>query len=69
MKMQEQSETGFLTQVKETAATVYADAAECRLEKTINCLSNKTMTVTSKSKLKLILAAGGGTAVSFWLEK
>lgn len=55
----------FLTPGKKYKATVYADAANAHWKNNPIAYQIKTMTVTSKSKLKLILAAGGGTAVSF----
>jgi hypothetical protein len=55
----------FLTPSKKYKATVYADAANADWKNNPIAYQIKTMTVTSKSKLKLILAAGGGTAVSF----
>ncbi|MCF6140962.1 glycoside hydrolase family 97 protein [Flavobacterium sp. K77] len=55
----------FLTQGKKYKATVYSDAANAHWKNNPIAYQIKTMTVTSKSKLKLILAAGGGTAVSF----
>lgn len=55
----------FLTPGKKYKAIVYADAANAHWKNNPIAYQIKTMTVTSKSKLKLILAAGGGTAVSF----
>ncbi|MBC5863329.1 glycoside hydrolase family 97 protein [Flavobacterium turcicum] len=55
----------FLTPGKKYKATVYSDAANAHWKSNPIAYQIKTMTVTSKSKLKLILAAGGGTAVSF----
>ncbi len=55
----------FLTPSKKYKATVYADAANADWKNNPIAYLIKTMTVTNKSKLKLILAAGGGTAVSF----
>ena len=55
----------FLTPGKKYKATVYADAANAHWKNNPIAYQIKKMTVTSKSKLKLILAAGGGTAVSF----
>ncbi|MBB1194700.1 glycoside hydrolase family 97 protein [Flavobacterium sp. SOK18b] len=55
----------FLTPSKKYKAIVYADAANADWKNNPIAYQIKTMTVTSKSKLKLILAAGGGTAVSF----
>ncbi len=55
----------FLTPGKKYKATVYSDAANAHWKNNPIAYQIKTMTVTSKSKLKLILAAGGGTAVSF----
>ncbi len=55
----------FLTPGKKYKAIVYADATNAHWKNNPIAYQIKTMTVTSKSKLKLILAAGGGTAVSF----
>lgn len=55
----------FLTPGKKYKAIVYADATNAHWKNNPIAYQIKTITVTSKSKLKLILAAGGGTAVSF----
>lgn len=57
----------FLTKGKKYKATIYADAKDADWK--VNPIAYKisTLTVTSKSKLKLNLAAGGGTAISFQL--
>ncbi|WP_339656683.1 glycoside hydrolase family 97 protein [Flavobacterium frigidarium] len=57
----------FLTKGKKYKATIYTDAKDADWK--VNPIAYKisTLTVTSKSKLKLNLAAGGGTAISFQL--
>ena len=55
----------FLSPNKKYKATIYQDGKTAHWEKNPINYEIKTMTVTSKSKLKLVLAAGGGTAVSF----
>ena len=55
----------FLSPNKKYKATIYQDGKKAHWEKNPISYEIKTMTVTSKSKLKLVLAAGGGTAVSF----
>ena len=55
----------FLSPNKKYKATIYQDGKTAHWEKNPINYEIKTMTVTSKSKLKLILAAGGGTAISF----
>ena len=54
----------FLSPNKKYKATIYQDGKTAHWEKNPINYEIKTMTVTSKSKLKLVLAAGGGTAVS-----
>ena len=56
----------FLTPGKKYKATIYQDAKDAHWEKTPKAYSIKTIEVTSKSKIKLNLAAGGGTAISFF---
>ncbi len=46
-------------------AVVYQDGKTAHWEKNPICYSIKKINVTSKSKLKLVMAAGGGTAISF----
>lgn len=46
-------------------AVVYQDGKTAHWEKNPICYSIKKINVTSKSKLKLVIAAGGGTAISF----
>jgi len=54
----------FLSPNKKYKATIYQDGKTAHWEKNPINYEIKTMTVTSKSKLKLVLAAGGGTAIS-----
>ncbi len=56
----------FLTPGKKYKATIYEDGKNAHWEKNPKAYSVKTIEVTSKSNLKLNLAAGGGTAVSFF---
>ncbi|MBF6640182.1 glycoside hydrolase family 97 protein [Flavobacterium sp. J49] len=55
----------FLSPNKKYKAIIYQDGKTAHWEKNPINYEIKTMTVTSKTKLKLVLAAGGGTAVSF----
>ena len=55
----------FLSPNTKYKATIYQDGKTAHWEKNPVNYEIKTLTVTSKSKLKLVLAAGGGTAVSF----
>ncbi|MCR5862109.1 glycoside hydrolase family 97 protein [Flavobacterium sp. J372] len=55
----------FLTPGKKYKAVIYQDGKNAHWEKNPKSYEIKTQTVTSKSKLKLNLAAGGGTAISF----
>ncbi|NRT11999.1 glycoside hydrolase family 97 protein [Flavobacterium sp. 14A] len=55
----------FLTKGKKYKATIYADAKDADWKANPIAYTISTLTVTSKSKLKLNLAAGGGTAISF----
>jgi len=55
----------FLTPNKKYKAIIYQDGKTAHWEKNPISYEIKTMTVTSKTKLKLVLAAGGGTAISF----
>jgi hypothetical protein len=55
----------FLSPNKSYKAVIYQDGKSAHWEKNPINYEIKTMTVTSKSKLKLVLAAGGGTAISF----
>ncbi|MCF4100253.1 glycoside hydrolase family 97 protein [Gillisia sp. M10.2A] len=54
----------FLTPGKKYKATIYADGKNADWEKNPKSYAIKTRTVTSKTKLKLELAAGGGAAIS-----
>jgi len=55
----------FLTPNKKYKAIIYQDGITADWQKNPINYEIKTMTVTSKTKLKLVLAAGGGTAISF----
>ncbi|WP_284651988.1 glycoside hydrolase family 97 protein [Flavobacterium terrisoli] len=55
----------FLSPNKKYKAIIYQDGKTAHWEKNPINYEIKTMTVTSKTKLKLVLAAGGGTAISF----
>ena len=58
----------FLTPGKKYTATIYEDAPTADWDKNPKAYSIRTVEVTSKSPLKLKLAKGGGTAVSFKLK-
>ena len=55
----------FLDAGKKYIAVIYQDAPDAHWEKNPAAYEIKTFIVNSKTKLKLNLAAGGGTAVSF----
>ena len=55
----------FLSPNKKYKAVIYQDGKTAHWEKNPINYEIKTMTVTSKTKLKLVLAPGGGTAISF----
>lgn len=55
----------FLSPNKKYKATIYQDGKDADWQKNPKSYNIKTIEVTNKSKLKLVLAAGGGTAVSF----
>lgn len=55
----------FLSSDKKYKAIIYQDGKTAHWENNPISYEIKMMTVTSKSKLKLMLAAGGGTAISF----
>ncbi|MCK7590681.1 glycoside hydrolase family 97 protein [Subsaxibacter sp. CAU 1640] len=57
----------FLTSGKKYKATIYQDGKDADWKNNPKSYDIKTQTVTSKSKLKLNLAKGGGAAVSFEL--
>jgi len=59
----------FLTPGKKYKATIYQDGKTAHWEKNPINYEIKTIEVTSKSKLKLNLAAGGGTAISIFPAK
>ncbi|RAR47282.1 glycoside hydrolase family 97 protein [Flavobacterium lacus] len=56
----------FLTPGKKYKATIYQDGKDAHWEQNPKAYSIKTIEVTAKTKLKLNLAAGGGTAISFF---
>lgn len=56
----------FLTPGKKYKATIYQDGKDAHWEKNPKAYAIKTIEVTAKSKIKLNLAAGGGTAISFF---
>ena len=55
----------FLTPGKKYQAIVYQDGSDADWEKNPKSYVIKTIQVNSKSKIKLHLAKGGGTAISF----
>ena len=57
----------FLTKGKTYKATIYEDGKDADWEKNPKSYAIKTIQVTSNSKIKLNLANGGGTAISFTL--
>ncbi len=57
--------TDFLTPNKKYKAIIYQDGKTADWKNNPINYEIKTIEVTSKSKIKLILAAGGGTAISF----
>ncbi|MCY1484379.1 Retaining alpha-galactosidase precursor [compost metagenome] len=59
----------FLTPGKKYKATIYQDGKTAHWEKNPINYEIKTIEVTSKSKLKLNLASGGGTAISIFPAK
>ncbi|WP_308992556.1 glycoside hydrolase family 97 protein [Mariniflexile litorale] len=59
----------FLTPNKKYIATIYQDGKDAHWKHNPKSYAINSVTVTSKSKLKINLAAGGGTAVSFELKK
>lgn len=54
----------FLTPGKKYTATVYADAKDASWDKNPQAYTIRKMTVTSKTKLSLTAASGGGYAIS-----
>lgn len=56
----------FLSPGKKYKATIYQDGKDAHWERNPKAYSIKTIEVTAKSKLKLNLAPGGGTAISFF---
>ena len=56
----------FWELVEKYKATIYQDGKDAHWEKNPKAYSIKTIEVTAKTKLKLNLAAGGGTAISFF---
>jgi hypothetical protein len=59
----------FLTKGQKYKATIYADAEDADWKSNPIAYKIKSQVVTSKSKIKLNLAPGGGTAISFELIK
>ena len=59
----------FLTPGKKYKAIIYQDGKTAHWKKNLINYQIKTMEVNSKTKLKLVLAAGGGTAISFFPVK
>ena len=55
----------FLSPNKKYEAIIYQDGKDADWEKNPKSYAIKTIQVTSKSKIKLLLAKGGGTAISF----
>ena len=55
----------FLSPKTKYEAIIYQDGKDADWKKNPKSYAIKTVTVTSKSKIKLNLAAGGGTAISF----
>jgi hypothetical protein len=55
----------FLTPGKKYKAIIYEDGKDAHWEKNPKSYAIKTIQVTSNSKIKLNLANGGGTAISF----
>lgn len=56
----------FLTPGKKYKATIYEDGKDADWQKNPKSYKIRTVDVTSKSKLNLVLAAGGGTAISIF---
>jgi hypothetical protein len=59
----------FLTKGQKYKATIYEDAKDANWKKNPIAYKIRTIVVTSKSKINLNLAPGGGTAISFELMK
>ncbi|WP_016989804.1 glycoside hydrolase family 97 protein [Flavobacterium sp. ACAM 123] len=59
----------FLTKGQKYKATIYEDAKDADWKKNPIAYKIRTIVVTSKSKINLNLAPGGGTAISFELMK
>ena len=55
----------FLSPNKKYEAVIYQDGKDADWENNPKSYAIKTIQVTSKSKIKLLLAKGGGTAISF----
>jgi hypothetical protein len=55
----------FLTPGKKYKAIIYEDAKDAHWEKNPKAYKIRTIQVTAKSTVKLNLAPGGGTAISF----
>ncbi len=59
----------FLTKGKKYKAVIYADASDADWKTNPEAYSIKKITVDNTSKLELVLAPGGGTAISIMLIK
>jgi hypothetical protein len=59
----------FLPKGQKFKAIIYEDAQDADWQKNPKAYKIRTVTVTSKSKIELALAPGGGTAISFELVK
>ena len=57
----------FLTSGKKYKATIYQDGKDAHWKTNPKQYEIMVKTVTNESKLKIMLAAGGGTAISFEL--
>ena len=55
----------FLSPKNKYQAIIYQDGTDADWQNNPKSYTIKTMQVTSKSKIKLHLAKGGGTAISF----
>lgn len=55
----------FLPKGKKYRATIYEDAPDAHWDRNPKAYRIRTVEVTAKSKLNLVLAAGGGCAISF----
>ncbi|RZJ26448.1 MAG: hypothetical protein EOO48_12895, partial [Flavobacterium sp.] len=55
----------FLPKGQKFKAIIYEDGSDADWQQNPKSYKIRTVTVTSKSKLNLVLAPGGGTAISF----